>query len=71
MCGEAVVDVLVVVHEPDVTRRIDGEISQHLQTASHTTAERRSPVFMPAGQVSVRTPHKTTSGLWGPVKLEN
>src|SRR5262249_14927481 len=35
---EAAVDVLPVVHRPDVSCRIDGNISLHLQAAAHVAA---------------------------------
>ena len=41
---EATVNVLPVVHRPDVARRIDGDIGLHLQAAAHVPAGRRDLV---------------------------
>ena len=42
--AEATVDVLPVVHHPDVARRADREIGLHLQAAAHVAAGRRDLV---------------------------
>ena len=69
---DTAVDVLPVVHHPDIARRVDGEIGLHLQAATDIPVGRRiwSPVFIPGGQFSVRTPHSCTIGLLEELKLE-
>src|SRR5208283_3161175 len=45
--GVTAVDVLPVVHRPDVARRIDVDVSLHLQPASDVAAGRRNLVAGP------------------------
>src|SRR5277367_3073590 len=72
MSVKATVNVLPVVHCPDISCRAHCDVGLHLQATTHVSAGRRnwSPVFMPGGQFSVFTPHSCTIGLLGMAKLE-
>src|SRR5271165_2225139 len=41
-CTDTAVDVLPVVHHPDVSRRVDAEVGLHLQAATYVAAGRRN-----------------------------
>src|SRR5271169_845771 len=71
--AEATVDVLPIVHHPDIAGRVDREIGLHLETAPTYPpgGEICSPVFMPGGQFAVRTPQSCTIGLLAIAKFEN
>src|SRR5271166_3515076 len=50
--AKAAVNILPVVHDPDVARRVDGEIGLHLQAATDIPAGRR---YLIAGLHAGRT----------------
>jgi len=55
--AQAAINLLPIVHDPNVARWADGKIGLHLQTSANVAAgaEIWSPVFIPGGQISVRT----------------
>src|SRR5262245_58641019 len=60
--AETTIDILPVVHHPDIACWVDGEIGLHLQSTAHVTTGRRNLVTgLEAGRTVLgRTPHNST-----------